>query len=76
MSASTQQVIGSYAVALRAQQRILRCLRLHEKPDMAPWLARELQETSSGCVNWTPREQPAWLLLEVDNESWFACDIS
>ncbi|CAK9043094.1 unnamed protein product [Durusdinium trenchii] len=63
-----QQVIGSYAIALRAEQRVLRCLRLLELPHMSAWLARELQESSSGCVGWKPREEPGWLLLEIDND--------
>ncbi|CAJ1346814.1 unnamed protein product [Effrenium voratum] len=63
-----REVIGSYAIALRAEQRMARCLRLLDMPDMVAWLVRELQQSSTGCVNWRPQEQPGWLLLEIDND--------
>ena len=68
MLPTTCEVIGSYAVALRAEQRARRCLRFLDRPDLLPALARELQASSAGCVGWTPVEHPGWLLLEVDNE--------
>eukprot|EP00854_Cymbomonas_tetramitiformis_P005609 gene5609-6794_t len=60
-------VFLAYAVALRDEQRLRRCLWLASQgPDHADRLAQELG--NRGCEGWAPTEYPEFVLFEVDND--------
>ena len=52
-----------------------RCLRLLKRPDMSVWLAKELQQSSSGCMGWSPSEFPGRLISWSSKKGFCSADV-
>jgi hypothetical protein len=61
----TRNAIGAVAVLWTLEQRLIRCLTyIHAGTSMEVALKRELD--TIGHESWSPKEQPGWLILELE----------